>query len=98
MSKHSIRIGRLSRLSASRSSSSASTRRSRFASRLASGLQREPCVLARHLLRRRFSPPLGGAQLDSRAAELAHSSRERGARSPASRGTTICGGTLGVAE
>ena len=72
MSKHSIRIGRLSRLSASRSSSSASTRRSRLRSATDGLRARAPA--------RAFSvasscePPLlaalGDAHLDPRAAPL----------------------------
>ena len=98
MSKHSIRSGRLSRLSASRSSSSASTRRSRFCSRRGRlVLEREPRVLVGELR----EPPLLAA-LRARAPRRARRAARRGTpRAPPCRstsgGTTICGGTLGAA-
>ena len=88
MSKHSIRIGRLSRFSASRSSSSASTRRCRC--RLGHervGLQRERRVLLRQVDEPALLAPLGLPHLDRRSAPLGQELLERGhvARSRAAR-------------
>ena len=95
MSKHSMRIGRLSRFSASRSSSSASTRRSRFCSEAtAVGLEREPRVLLGQLSSRRFSPR-SGARTSTREPRRSDRNSASADVSPAPRGTTICGGTLG---
>ena len=92
MSKHSIRSGRLSRLSASRSSSSACTRRSCFCSETSCvRVEREPRVLAGEL----GQPPLlaarGHAHVYARAAQLREELLQRVGLA-ASGGTTICGG------
>ncbi len=58
-------------------------------------LQREPRVLGRELLKTPLLAALGRANLDPRAAALGEELRERG-RVPRSRGTMICGGTLGA--
>ena len=52
-------------------------------------------VLVGELLQAALLAALGRADLDPRSAPLASSSASA-ERSPASRGTTICGGTLGA--
>ena len=77
-SKHSIRIGSDSRLSASRSSSSASIRRSRRCS-VCCGVrrEREPRVLRRQLLQPPLLPALRGPHLHACAAPLGEELLER---------------------
>ena len=86
MSKHSIRIGSDSRLSASRSSSSASTRRSRFVSATnVSERERELGVLLRELLQPPLLAALRRAHLDARAAQLGEERLQRARLAEAAR-------------
>ena len=78
MSKHSIRIGRLSRLSASRSSSSASTRRSRLRSASAtSDSSASRAFWSASSCEAALLAALGRPHLDARAAPLGEELGER---------------------
>ena len=96
MSKHSIRSGRLSRLTHSRSSSSASMRRRRLRSRWAESLSSASSAFCwARSRRRRFSP-----RRAARTSTLEPRSSERysanASVAPASGGTTISGGIAGA--
>ena len=78
MSKHSMRSGRLSRLSASRSSSSAATRRSRFCSETSvSESSASSAFCGRQLREPPLLAPRRRSHLDARAAQLGEELLER---------------------
>ena len=96
MSKHSMRIGSASRFSTSRSSSSASTRRSRFVS--ATNVSDESASSAfccASSCRRRFSPR-SGARTSTREPRSSERNSSSAVVSPTPRGTSTCGGTDGA--
>ena len=93
-SKHSIRSGSDSRLSVSRSCSSASTRRSRRCSPCARSLVRTCSAFSSASRWSRLLAALRRTDLDLAPRFSDRNSASAGI--PASRGTTICGGTLGA--
>ena len=91
-----MRIGSDSRLSASRSSSSDSTRRSIFCSLCAWSVDSAwRAFSSASSCRRRFSPR-SAVRTSTRAPRFSERNSASAERSPASRGTMICGGTLGA--
>ena len=95
MSKHSIRIGSDSRLSASRSSSSPSSRRRRFASLTAvSEASATRAFSAASSESRRFSPR-SGTRTSTREPRRSERNSASAEVSPTPGGTTSCGGTRG---
>ena len=96
MSKHSIRSGRLSRLSASRSSSSACTRRNCFCSAAnVAESSASRAFWAASSASRRFSPR-AGVRTSTREPRSSERNSCNASSPVASGGTTICGGIDGA--